>query len=61
MVKRIIKWLADKGLIKLKIVIYNNKGYCPYCISDLEIPKDKSVVFCQSCKTKVYLNYTKSK
>jgi hypothetical protein len=54
MFKKLVRWFADKGFIKLKVVVDNNSYYCPYCLSDLDLSEWESEIYCQVCGTKSY-------
>lgn len=56
MLKKILKWLSDRNVIKLKIIKENTSTYCPLCLSDIEICIGKDIERCPVCDTKLYRN-----
>lgn len=53
MLNKILRWLARKDFIKLKIIVDNKLCYCPLCLSDVEVKSEDPSTTCRSCAAKL--------
>ncbi len=56
MINNILRWLAEKNLIRLKIIKDNKTCYCPLCLSDIEDVVRGSTFQCPTCGAKIQSN-----
>jgi hypothetical protein len=49
MLNNIKKWLADRGIIKLKAIGTPDDYYCPLCLSDMKEKPGESTITCSTC------------
>lgn len=53
MINKILRWLAEKELISLKLIKDNKTCYCPLCLSDIEDIAGDSTLQCPTCGAKI--------
>lgn len=53
---RILRWLSNKNIVKLKIIKDNKMSYCPLCLSDIKETVRGTVTKCPTCGAKIYSN-----